>query len=162
LPPVTVTLRAVAEDDGPLLLRIYASTRADELALLPWADEDKERFVAMQHDAQDRHYSSVLPAMRRSIVLVDGRPAGRLYLDIDDRRMLVVDIALLPEHRRHGVGTMLLERVAAEADELRLPVQLHVDVTSPARRLYERLGFSVVEDGAVHLLMERPWPTSPA
>jgi ribosomal protein S18 acetylase RimI-like enzyme len=57
---------------------------------------------------------------------------------------------------------MLLERVAAEADELRLPVQLHVDVTSPARRLYERLGFSVVEDGAVHLLMERPWPTSPA
>ena len=94
-------------------------------------------------------------------MLLDGHPVGRLYVDVDDERVLIVDIALLPEHRGRGIGSALLAGVLAEADRRRLPTRLHVEPDNRAQRLYRRLGFGVADPGAVYDLMERPWSTSP-
>ncbi len=67
--------------------------------------------------------------------------------------LLLVDISLLPEARGSGLGTAILkDLVAAETG----PVQLHVERTNRARRLYERLGFEVVETQPIYLRMVRP------
>lgn len=64
-----------------------------------------------------------------------------------DARQLVMDgIAVAPEVRSRGVGSLLLEEVAAVAAErgcreIRLDV---IDTNPRARALYERRGFSVV------------------
>jgi ribosomal protein S18 acetylase RimI-like enzyme len=44
-----------------------------------------------------------------------------------------------PETRGRGIGGALIERCLAEADG---DVKLHVDYDNPAKRLYERLGFT--------------------
>jgi predicted GNAT family acetyltransferase len=78
-------------------------------------------------------------------------------VDVWEREIRVVDIAIWPGHRGRGIGTLLLTRVFAEGDAAGKPVSIHVEVFNPARRLYDRLGF--VEKGAhgdVYLLMERP------
>jgi hypothetical protein len=46
------TLRPVQEEDEALLLEIYASTRADEMALVPWNGAQKQAFLHMQFSAQ--------------------------------------------------------------------------------------------------------------
>ena len=43
-----LTLRPCTDDDLPFLLEVYASTRADEMAIVPWTDEEKQAFVRMQ------------------------------------------------------------------------------------------------------------------
>jgi ribosomal protein S18 acetylase RimI-like enzyme len=88
--------------------------------------------------------------------MVDGEPAGRLYVHRGDREIRIVDIALVPEHRGSGVGTSLLRDLLAEADAGGKSVTIHVERMNPALRLYERLGFSVAEDKGVYLFLERP------
>ncbi|HTE20911.1 MAG TPA: GNAT family N-acetyltransferase, partial [Armatimonadota bacterium] len=67
----------------------------------------------------------------------------------------IVDIALLPEHRGGGVGTMLIRRLFDEGDASGRKVSIHVEIFNPARRLYERLGFVQAAERGVYLLMER-------
>jgi ribosomal protein S18 acetylase RimI-like enzyme len=89
------------------------------------------------------------------VVLVDGEPAGRLYVRRGDREIRIVDIALLPERRGNGIGTSLLRDLLAEADATGKSVTIHVERFNPALRLYERLGFAVAEDKGVYLFLER-------
>jgi GNAT superfamily N-acetyltransferase len=150
----SVELRPCTPADTAFLLELYASTRADELAMTPLSAEDKAAFVRMQFDAQDHHYRVQFPVAERSIVLVDGRPAGRLYVDrrLDETR--VVDLSLLPEYRGRGVGTALLTRLLDESAGTARPVRLHVPSGNPARRLYVRLGFRPVRWTGPYELME--------
>ena len=151
-----VSLRRVEEADRSFLRAVYRSTREPELALFPFDGPMLEAFVAQQFDAQDRAWAADRPTTTRSVVLVDGEPAGRLYVDHAAHEVRVVDIALLPEHRGRGVATALLHRVIRDADAAGMPVTLHVERHNPAAGLYRRLGFEVVEDLGVHLLMRRP------
>lgn len=147
-------LRNATLDDRRFLLGVYASTRADELARVPWTDDQKQAFVEMQFTAQDRCYREHHPTGSFDVVLVDSRPVGRLYVDRWPLEIRIVDIALLPEHRNAGVGTSLLRRLMAEAAASSRKLSIHVEVFNPAVRLYTRLGFVPVEDRGVHRLLE--------
>lgn len=87
-------------------------------------------------------------------MLSHDRPIGRLYVDRRADEIRVVDIALLPEHRRQGIGSALLENILAEAAAAHKPVRIHVEKFNPALRLYQRLGFHQVRDTGVYFLME--------
>jgi GNAT superfamily N-acetyltransferase len=152
---MNVELRPVDAGDEELLRRVYASTRERELAVLPWDDAQKEAFLRWQFDAQTRWYGEQYASAARHVVVVDGEPAGRLYVHRCDDEILIVDIALLPEHRGHGIGTALLRDVLAEGDATGRRVTIHVERFNPALALYRRLGFSLVEDQGVYLLLER-------
>jgi GNAT superfamily N-acetyltransferase len=67
---------------------------------------------------------------------------------------------LLPEYRRHGLGTALLEAILDEGARRRLPVSIYVERFNPARALYNRLGFQLIEDQDVYLLMRWTPPES--
>lgn len=152
-----VTLRPITDGDLPFLLELYGTTRADELARVPWSDEQKAMFVQQQFEAQHAWWQQNYAGARFDLVLLNGGPAGRLYVHVWEREIRVVDIAIMPEHRNRGFGSLLMKRVFREGDAAGKPVSIHVEVFNPARRLYQRLGF--VEKGThgeVYILMERP------
>ncbi len=150
-----VTLRPARPEDRELLLAVYASTRAEELAPVPWTPEQKSAFVKMQFDAQNADYSRNYVGADFSVIEVDGAPAGRLYVERRPAEVRLIDIALLPPFRGTGIGTRLLAELIADADARGVPLTLHVELFNPARRLYERLGFVPVEEHGAYLLMER-------
>jgi ribosomal protein S18 acetylase RimI-like enzyme len=123
---------------------------------VPWDDAAKRAFLRMQFQAQGSWYREQMPDASFDVVLVDGARAGRLYVDRREDEIRIVDIALLPEHRGHGIGTRLLRQLLAEADATATRVTIHVERFNPALRLYERLGFREVADHGVYLLLERP------
>ena len=150
-----VTLRPVEPDDRAVLVEVYASSRADELAQVAWTDEQRAAFIEFQFDAQDQAYRQYEEA-EFMVVLADGVPAGRLYLARFPGELRIVDIALLPAFRGRGIGTSLVEDVMALAAAEGRRVSLHVERWNPARRLYERLGFVVAdEEGPVYVRLER-------
>lgn len=156
-----VELRPVTAADRDVLLAVYASTRADEMAVVPWSDADKDAFVRLQFEAQDRHYRAHFPSADHDLVLVDGRPAGRLWVDRGPDEIRILDLALLPEARGRGVGTRLLLALVDEGQRAGVVVRLHVEDGNPARRLYDRLGFTPAGRTGVHLMMEHRCETSP-
>jgi len=148
-----VTLRPVGPGDEGFLFRVYASTRAEELARVPWTAEQKEAFLRQQFQAQSVDWARNYAGADFSIVDVDGHPAGRLYVDRGLDEIRLVDIALLPQFRRAGIGTGLIRDLLAKAQAQGVPVTIHVEVFNPARALYERLGFEKVEDRGVYIFM---------
>ncbi|CAA9414388.1 MAG: Acetyltransferase, GNAT family [uncultured Rubrobacteraceae bacterium] len=150
-----VTLRPIRPEDGGFLYRVYASTRREELAQVGWGEAQKAAFLRMQFDAQSSYFRENYEGAEFSVILEDGRPVGRLYVARWPEEIRIVDIALLPEHRNAGVGSMLLGGLISESEESGKPVSIHVERFNPALRLYERLGFREVEDKGVYLLMER-------
>jgi ribosomal protein S18 acetylase RimI-like enzyme len=149
-----LALRPACDHDYEFFARVFASTRAEELAPVPWPDEQKRAFLAQQFAAQSAHYAQHYADASFDVILVDGEPAGRLIVARRSDEILIVDIALLPEHRSRGVGTRLLRSLIDEAGASGIPLSIHVEVNNPALRLYERLGFRRVADQGVYLLME--------
>lgn len=157
-----VSLRRARSGDGDFLFRVYASTRTEELAVLPWTDEQKDAFLLMQFRAQTCGYERQFPDLERAVVLDGGVPAGRLLVVRRETEIRIVDLSLLPGHRGCGIGTTLIDRLKLEARDAQLPLLLHVEVFNPARRLYERLGFRAINDGDVYLEMEWRAPIAKA
>ena len=138
-----------------LLLRLYATTRADEMAMVTdWSDEQKEAFVRMQFQAQHAWYQEHYGDAQFDVVLIDGVPAGRLYVHRRAKEIRLVDISLMPELRGRGIGGALLRELMAEAEAAGKPLTIHVEKFNPAMRLYLRLGFKPIEDRGPYDLME--------
>jgi ribosomal protein S18 acetylase RimI-like enzyme len=154
LPSSSLSLRPITPEDESFLASLYASTRADELALTNWSDEQKAMFCRMQFNAQTTDYQRNYPDASFQIIKRDSVAAGRLLVMRSDDKIHVIDIALMPEHRGAGIGTKFLRELQAEAKAAGKPLSIHVEQFNPARRLYERLGFKQVEEKGVYLLME--------
>jgi ribosomal protein S18 acetylase RimI-like enzyme len=148
-----LTLRPATPADRAFLLELYASTRAAELALLPWDDATKRAFVEQQFTAQDVHYRRHYGDAAFDVVELAGEPAGRLTVLRGTEDIRIVDIALLAAFRGRGIGTALLQAVLDEAGASERSVSIGVEVTNPARALYARLGFEAIEDHSPYLLM---------
>lgn len=149
-----LSFRPIREDDQDFLRRLYHSTRAEEMAVVPWPEEQKRIFLDQQFEAQHTFYMEGFTAAEFSILEAEGEPIGRLYLDRREGEHRLIDIALLPEARGQGLGTKLLEDVLAEAGEAGKKVRIHVERFNPALRLYDRLGFRQIEEQGPYFLME--------
>ncbi|HEX6285045.1 MAG TPA: GNAT family N-acetyltransferase [Pyrinomonadaceae bacterium] len=134
---VKVLLRDAGPDDEAFLLAVYASTRIHELEGLGWSDDQKQAFIRMQFLARERPH----PQADNQIILLDGRPVGRMLVERSETAILLRDIALLTEYRNAGIGSSLIQELMEEAASAGKSIELHVVASSPAVRLYERLGF---------------------
>jgi ribosomal protein S18 acetylase RimI-like enzyme len=148
-----VKLRPIDEADFPFLRQVYASTRAEEMALLNRDDKEKEDFLRLQFDAQHQFYQAQFPNAAFDIIEMDGRPLGRLYVDRRENEIRLIDIAILPQYQRQRIGGTLVRSLLQEATESARRVSIHVAKLNPALRLYERLGFVDVQDDGVYRLM---------
>jgi ribosomal protein S18 acetylase RimI-like enzyme len=146
-------LRAARPEDEDFLRQVYASTRAEELSLVDWSDAQKQAFIAAQFAAQDYSYRSHYPGADFHVIVVAGQPAGRLYVHRRPAEIRIMDLALLPQYRGRGIGSQLLAQVMAEGRARGLPVTIHVEKFNPALRLYQRLGFRVVDDKGVYCFL---------
>ena len=154
-PTPAVDTRPVAPEDDEFLLDVYASTRAEELAPVPWTNEQKRAFLRMQFDAQRGEYERRFPQADYHVILVGGRPAGRLWVARTPEQIRLLDIALLPEFRNRGVGARLVRQLLAESARAGLPLRHMVfQLNEDAMRFYERLGFERREQHGAYWEME--------
>jgi ribosomal protein S18 acetylase RimI-like enzyme len=149
-----VSLRPITPEDESFLAGVYASTRAEELAVTGWSEEEKAVFCRKQFEAQSAHYRENYPGASLQIIERAGAHIGRLYVARWEREIRIMDIALMPEHRGAGIGAQLLRELQNEARAAGKTLSIHVERFNPALRLYERLGFKIAEDKGVYLLME--------
>lgn len=152
---MTVSLRPTGPDDEPFLREVYSSSREDELAAVPWTPEQRAAFLDLQFRAQALDYARRFPHGEHSIVLLDGEPVGRVWVNLDEVEVRLLDITLLTAARGRGAGSAVLWGLQERAREAGLPLRHTVLVTNvDAQRLYRRLGFVEIDATDTHLLME--------
>jgi ribosomal protein S18 acetylase RimI-like enzyme len=149
------SLRAANDSDLPWLRDLYASTRAEEMAPVPWPEIAKRSFLDQQFGLQHQHYLKHFgDADFLAIEHAERGSVGRYYLQRVAPEHLLVDISLFPALRGSGVGTALIRQSQQDAAALGRGMRLHVQQSNPgARRLYERLGFVADGTEGTHRLM---------
>jgi len=150
-----ITLRSITDNDLEFLFWVYASTRAEEKELVGWNDEQWEQFIRMQFQLQHTQYMRNYENPSFDIILENGAPVGRLYVNRGPDEYRIIDIALLPEYRRRGICGNLMTSLLREAGKRGLPVSLHVEKNNPILDYYRRLGFRVEADRDVYYFMVR-------
>ena len=135
----------MTDEDLPFVAALYASTRAEEVAQTGWPAAQQQAFLAQQHRAQHLHYRNVFPDAEWLIVERGGESIGRLYLAGIRDKVMLIDISLVPAARGAGLGGAILADLMHAAGAAGERVSLHVERLNPARRLYVRHGFTLVE-----------------
>ena len=148
-----LSLRPTTDGDYDFMRRLYASTRAAEIAHFPFDEAQTRAFLDQQFAAQFAHYGIHYPTCERNIIERDGVPVGRLWMDEWRDQIRLVYIALVPECRGMGIGSTLLRQVMDRGAAAGKPVTIHVESFNPALRLYQRLGFEHVDTNGVYFLM---------
>ena len=149
----SITLRPVRETDDAFLFEVYASTRAEEMARVPWSQEQKQAFVRMQFEAQKHHYAAEYPNAAHDIICMDQVPVGRLYLDRGKEKFHILDLTILPQFRGVGTGGAVLRRILDEAAQSGNAVTIYIESFNPSLRLFGQLGFERVREDGFQLLL---------
>lgn len=149
------SLRPERPDDDEFLFRLYAESRAAELAVAPWTEAEKDAFLHSQFQLQRSHYRLYYAEARFDVIEHEGRPVGRLYVHRGAHEIRLMDIALIPAYRNRGWGSELIRRLTEEAEADSKTISLYVEADNPARRLYGRMGFRPIGEHGPYLLMER-------
>jgi ribosomal protein S18 acetylase RimI-like enzyme len=153
------SFRPIEPNDMGFLYQVYASTRMDEMALFGWPEAQIQFFLQMQFNMQHTQWRQMTPDAEFSIILVDGEPAGRLYVDRRIGEIHLIEITLLPAYRNRGIGSQIIQDLLNEAAQKKCSLSLHVQKDNPAVRLYRGLDFKVVGENDVYQLME--WKQQP-
>jgi ribosomal protein S18 acetylase RimI-like enzyme len=70
-----------------------------------------------------------------------------------ESEVILANIRVTPAQQGQGLGTAIIANILEEARQANLAVRLRVLKVNPARGLYERLGFRVVEETPTHYVM---------
>ena len=154
-PLESVVLRAARPEDEGFLFALFSATRGSTLALAPVDEAQRGFLLRMQSTAQQRAYAAHYTEAGHSIVTVEGRAAGRIWIAESDDAIRIVDIALLPEYQGRGIGGGLYRDLLARAAASGRRVRCSVPTANPGSlRFHERLGFRATGGDGMYVQME--------
>lgn len=155
----TLHLRPVNEADDAFLEALYFSRRTD----LQQAGADEQfvrQLINMQYRTQLLGIKNTYPQARHLLIENAGLCVGRLVMDVGSADIRVIDLALVPDVQRKGMGKAVLRIIQHEATEKKLDISLSVEKNNlTARALYLKAGFKVHNDDALfeHMRWCRQW-----
>jgi ribosomal protein S18 acetylase RimI-like enzyme len=152
-PPIS--LRPARKSDEPFFYDVFKSVRGPEFAVLGLHPEQLEMLMKQQYEARTGSYEAQFPDSGNSVVLSGETPIGQFWVFRTPEEFLVVDIALMPDHRGTGVGGALMKQFMAEADAAAVPVRVTVATNNPGSlRFHQRLGFRITSQDEMYYTME--------
>ncbi|MEU7716735.1 GNAT family N-acetyltransferase [Streptomyces tibetensis] len=113
-----------------------------------------------EHRARQRLRDGFSP-QHTSIITAAGSFAGSVTLRPAEDCNWLEHFYLRPDVQGQGLGSAVLRTLLARTDTAAEPVRLNVLQGSPARRLYERHGFTVESQDPVDVFMLRLPSTTP-
>ena len=156
----TLAVRPALPQDEIFLYDLYEAIRGPQFALAPITPAQREHLLRMQFRAQTSAYTQQFPNSCYHVVLLDGKPVGRLWVAPVSGGFHLVDIGLHPDAQSKGLGTVLIQRLQQEAQKAKLPISSMVErINAGSLRFHKRLGFSIVREDLLHYYLEwRPAP----
>lgn len=144
-----IAVRPFTASDQAFCRALFHDNRGTEFARLNLDSATLTVLLDQQFHAQQLAYRQAFPDADHVIIEYGGRAVGRLMTACRDTQTLhVIDIVLSSAMRGRGIGTdviQALEHAAHAKGMTRLTLSV-LRSNDGARRLYQRLGFSDVED----------------
>ena len=130
-----ISFRPASDSDFAWLLKLRITTMSDYL------------IASHEHLSLDDQRARVQQDFDAiQIISSDGHDIGMLKLLKQQEFWTVVQVQLLPEWQGQGIGFKILSDILSDAAAAQVSVKLSVLKVNPAKHLYDRLGFKVIEE----------------
>jgi len=141
------TLRPATDADYDFLYKLHvAAIRPAVEATWGWDDAFQQELFRSRWN----------PAETQIIVIEE--EVGVFKLDEQDGSVFISLIEIHPDHQNCGLGTTIVQDILTKAHQRSLPVLLHVlKANEDALRLYERLGFEIIEEREERYVMQKAY-----
>ena len=140
---INIQFRQATDDDYDFLWRLHYDT------LKPYV----EKIWSWDEQWQADRFRQTFDADRNQIIQLDEKDVGVVDAQTRSDDIFLANIQISPQFQRQGIGKAIIITILADANEKQIPVTLQVFKINPARHLYERLGFKIVETTATHYRM---------
>ncbi len=92
----------------------------------------------------------------KHIIIYNNIPIGIYALHITDNGdCFINEISILNEYQNKGIGTRILTNQLNENNNKKIRTILQVFKENPAKKLYEKLGFTIYSETETHYQMEK-------
>lgn len=88
-----------------------------------------------------------------TIILYQNKPIGLLKLGVFTDKVHLRQFQLLPQYHGIGIGSRVIALMKRKAQEKKLPITLNVLLKNPAKQLYLRHGFVVIDSNGLEFQM---------
>ncbi len=158
----SINLIPADESDTSFLIELYASTRVEEMAVVPWSEEQKLSFLQMQFDAQNLYYRERYPNASFDIIKLNDEPVGRFYLAELANEIRIIDLAFLPQRFDREIFVKLIEKVLRKGAAIGQPVQIYLESFNPLAEIFSDLGFQKVGEHGIYFLWRHQFAAAQA
>jgi ribosomal protein S18 acetylase RimI-like enzyme len=136
--------RPAMENDVDFLYGLHVATMKEYVDLIWGWDE------AYQESLFRRNYVRT----HIQIIMWDGRDIGMISVEEREEDVFLRAIEIHPDYQSQGIGTAIITRIIADGVDKMKPIFLQVLKGNPALKLYQRLGFAIVEETKTHYRMK--------
>src|SRR5262245_54280437 len=140
-----IELRQATVEDTKFLWDVF------HIAMKDYITQTRGEWNEQREESQFRDQLDLSAAQ---VIRSKNLEVGFIMAPIKDNARWIHTICIVPEHQNIGIGTEVVRSVIAEAETQSMPLYLSVLKVNPARRLYERLGFVVIEETEHHFRMK--------
>lgn len=147
-----IIMSPVTHSDESFLFDLYADTRKEELAFVPWNEEQKTAFLRQQFETQYQYYTAKYPTASFQILLLDSEKIGRLYISAGEKVIKILDLSIIPEKRNQGIGGSIIAEIVESAHAANKEIEIHLEVYNRSASLFARHGFKVADSDGIYQL----------
>jgi len=138
------TLRNISKDDYEFIYELNKTVNKENVEKV-WGSWDE--------DNQREFFKNRFDLIRMKIIKLDDKDVGILEVEEKEDELYLEEIQILPEFQGKGLGTRIIRNLILRANKKGKSLKLRVLKINPAKKLYERLGFSIVGDTETHYIM---------
>ena len=147
-PIPSIDFRQATEEDFDFLFAMHIATMKDYVdQIWGWDDAFQESLF------RERYIPNQI-----QVITFDDRDIGMISLEERTDDVFLRAIEILPTHQSQGIGARIIQEIIDDAASKQKPVSLSVLKGNPAKNLYERLGFSTIEETDTHFIMKTSLP----
>lgn len=139
-----IVLRPARNEDFAFCVKLYLSAMANII-----------RDLKLDATRQEENLRHLWQADQVQIVTLDGADVGWIQSAMQDATLHLEQIFVDAPFRGRGIGTRLITDLIDEATRNGQPMTLAVVRRNPAMKLYERLGFCVIDEDDRKFYMKR-------
>jgi len=145
---LNITTRVMEDSDFELAFKIKKKALGPHVAKQwGWDDTVQRRF-------QREHWNE----RELLAIQLDCIDIGTIWIKKFEDHWRFGEFFILPEYQNKGIGSYILSKAIADAEQTHLPIRLEYLKWNPVASLYERNGFRRIGENETHYFMERSKP----
>ena len=136
----------------------YRKAQQTDIAYLLWLRKEtmNEHLICSGMDVdEDNHLRRILYQFDDAqIILLNDHKIGLLKISEFQNSIEIIQVQIEPKFQGKGIGQKIITSIIEKAFEKRLPVILSVLKGNKAKKLYESIGFKVIEENDHSFVMK--------